>query len=186
MTVGTPRAERRRNTEARILSAARLLFAERGYERATVRAIAAAAEVDPALIIQYFGSKQELFAQVVRIPADQPPSEQPAEMIELLLASISAKFGDLPQASVAMLRSMLTNPEAAATARATLDRQIEQIGIAIPAADARLRAALIMTTMMGLVIAHQLLDVSTLRDVPPREIADLLRPCFQILAGIEA
>jgi AcrR family transcriptional regulator len=49
------RAERRRQTEDRILVAARDLFVRLGYERTTIRAIAAAAEVDPSLVMQYFG-----------------------------------------------------------------------------------------------------------------------------------
>ncbi|MEQ4714939.1 helix-turn-helix domain-containing protein [Nonomuraea sp. B19D2] len=45
---------------------ARALFAEVGFERATIRAIAKRAEVDPALVMQYFGSKQELFQWAVQ------------------------------------------------------------------------------------------------------------------------
>src|SRR4051794_21800404 len=50
-------------TKARILDAARQLFSREGYELATVRAIAAAAQTDPALVIRYFGSKEGLFAE---------------------------------------------------------------------------------------------------------------------------
>ncbi|WP_279583306.1 helix-turn-helix domain-containing protein [Fodinicola feengrottensis] len=57
------RADRRRNTQERILAEARGLFAERGYERTTIRAVATAAQVDPALVMQYFGSKEELFGR---------------------------------------------------------------------------------------------------------------------------
>ncbi|MFD0509723.1 helix-turn-helix domain-containing protein [Streptomyces aureus] len=60
------RADRRRATEARILDSARELFAEKGFDRTTIRAVATAASVDPALVMQYFGSKRELFAQSVQ------------------------------------------------------------------------------------------------------------------------
>lgn len=50
-------------TRAAILAAAQKLFAGRGYELTTVRDIAAIAEIDPALVIRYFGSKDELFAR---------------------------------------------------------------------------------------------------------------------------
>ncbi|MFC7639949.1 helix-turn-helix domain-containing protein [Streptosporangium lutulentum] len=60
------RAERRRHSEQRILEAARALFAERGFERTTIRAVAASAGVDPALVMQYFESKQELFSRAVQ------------------------------------------------------------------------------------------------------------------------
>src|SRR5262249_43712964 len=50
-------------TRAAILDAAQKLFAEHGHERTTVREIAAKASVDPALVIRYFGSKDELFVR---------------------------------------------------------------------------------------------------------------------------
>lgn len=49
-------------TRERILDAARTLFAEQGFERTTIRAIASAAEINPSLVIRYFGSKEGLFA----------------------------------------------------------------------------------------------------------------------------
>ena len=52
-------------TQARILDAAAGLFAEAGYERATIRAIAAAAGVDAGLVMHYFGSKVSLFRAVM-------------------------------------------------------------------------------------------------------------------------
>jgi AcrR family transcriptional regulator len=178
-----PRAERRRNTEQRILDAARASFAEHGFERTTIRAIAAVAKVDPALVMQYFGSKQALFKQAARITPSDPLAEGPEHLTELLLSTLGLKIGELPEASLAMMRSMLTHPEAAETARSTLDQQIEQISAAIPAEDARVRAALIMATMVGVTISHQLLSLDALRDASPEQIASLLRPCFQVLTG---
>src|SRR5690606_11899482 len=64
---GTAAPGRGRRSEARILEAARSLFAEVGYERATIRAVAGAAGVDPALVMQYFGGKQELFQRAVQV-----------------------------------------------------------------------------------------------------------------------
>ena len=61
-----PREERRRRTEAAILHAAQEQFGDVGFERTTIRSVAAAASVDPALVMQHFGSKQGLFAAVGR------------------------------------------------------------------------------------------------------------------------
>lgn len=180
-----PRAERRRNTEQRILAAARGIFAEHGFERTTIRAIAAAAKVDPALVMQYFGSKQALFSQAVRVASYEPLTGGPEHLTELLLSTLGLKVADLPETSLAMMRSMLTHPEATETARATLDSQIEQIGAAIPAEDARLRAAIIIATMLGITISHQLLGLDALRDATPEQIANLLRPGFQSLTGAD-
>ena len=62
----TSREERRRRTEAGILQEARRLFAEEGFERATIRAVAQRTGVDPALVMQYFGSKEGLFAAAMK------------------------------------------------------------------------------------------------------------------------
>lgn len=177
------RAERRTHTEQRILAVARALFADRGFERTTIRAVAAAARVDPALVMQYYGSKQELFSRAIRIAPAETAAAGPAELTELLLASLGMKLSELPDASLAMMRSMLTHPDAADAARATLDQHIEQLSSAIPAKDSRLRAALAVTAILGVTIGHQLLDIGALRDTSAEQIADLLRPCLQGLVS---
>lgn len=203
---GPTRAERRRNTEQRILAAARELFAERGFERTTIRAVASAAQVDPALVMQYFGSKQELFSQAVRISVagaedrvagaeGRPRTGGPEALTDSLLASLGMKIGGLPEASLAMLRSMLTHPEAAEAARTALDHQIAELAAAISAGherehqdghhraedDARLHAALAVATMVGVTIGHQLLGIDDLRRASPEEIAAALRPALHAL-----
>ena len=67
MTTPRPgsRAEQRRRTETRILDAATQVFFSAGYDRATIRAVASAAEVDAGLVMHYFGSKQELYRRIV-------------------------------------------------------------------------------------------------------------------------
>jgi AcrR family transcriptional regulator len=177
------RAERRTNTEQRILAVARALFADRGFERTTIRAVAAAARVDPALVMQYYGSKQELFSRAIRMAPAETAAAGPAELTELLLASLGMKLSELPDASLAMMRSMLTHPDAADAARATLDQHIEQLSSAIPAEDSRLRAALAVTAILGVTIGHQLLDIGALRDTSADQIADLLRPCLRSLVS---
>ena len=71
-------------TRRRILAAARRRFAEVGYERATIRAIAAEAGVDKSSVMQYFGSKQELFREAVRwhIPHDELTTDDPRQVVE--------------------------------------------------------------------------------------------------------
>jgi AcrR family transcriptional regulator len=173
------RAERRTHTEQRILAVARALFADRGFERTTIRAVAAVASVDPALVMQYFGSKQELFSRAIQVAPADTAAAGPAEFTELLLASLGMTIGELPGTSLAMMRSMLTHPEAADAARATLDQHIEQLSSAIPAEDSRLRAALAVTAVLGVTIGHQLLDVAALRGTSPEQLAGLLRPCLR-------
>lgn len=180
-----PRAERRRNTEARILDVARGMFAERGFDRTTIRSVAAAAGVDPALVMQYFGSKRDLFGQAVRVSAGRP-ADPAGELTELLLDTLGGKLAGLPETSLATLRSMLTHPEAARTARSSLGAQVDRISTAIPAADARLRAALVTMVTVGVVIGRELLDLPELRDAGADQIAALLRPCLRALTDPRA
>ncbi|MFF9347033.1 TetR/AcrR family transcriptional regulator [Streptomyces sp. NPDC014734] len=178
------RAERRRATEARILDSARELFAEKGFERTTIRAVATAASVDPALVMQYFGSKRELFAQAVQaFPALSATTDTDA-LVDQLLDTLGLKLGGLPEGTLAMMRSMLTDPTAADHVRVTLDRQIDSVSAALPAAeDPELRAALFVTALLGVTIGHQFLGLAALRGTPADRIAALLRPAFKALAG---
>lgn len=176
------RAERRRHTEARILTVARALFAERGFERTTIRAVATGAGIDPALVMQYFGSKQELFDQAVRMPADPAHTGGVEELADLLLALLGMKLGGLSETSLGTLRSMLTHPDAAERARASLGIQIDQLSAAVGADDARLRAALITASVVGVIVLRELLDVPDLRDAAPERIAAALRPAMLALA----
>jgi AcrR family transcriptional regulator len=178
------RADRRRATETRILNSARELFAEKGFDRTTIRAVATAASVDPALVMQYFGSKRELFTQAVQAFPVLPTATDTDALVDQLLATLDLKLGGLPEGTLAMMRSMLTDPAAADHVRITLDRQIDSVSAALPAAeDPELRAALFVTTMLGVTIGHQFLRLAVLRDAPADRIAAILRPAFKTLAG---
>ncbi|ROO86293.1 TetR family transcriptional regulator [Actinocorallia herbida] len=178
----TSRAERRRATETRILDEARRLFAEQGYQRATVRAIAAAARVDPSLVIQYFGSKRDLFTRAIQAPPLTSGAVASATVTEELLTTLGVKLGGLPEGTRATLRSMLTDPVAADRARAALTEQITALAATLPRDhDPELRAALITTALVGITIAHQFLDLPVLRDTPTDRIAETLRPALHAL-----
>lgn len=183
MSERIPRAERRRQTEARILAAARRTFAEVGYDRTTIRRVAAAAQVDPALVMQYFGSKEALFRQAVHVPADEALPTDAEKLTELLLAIVGVKLGEPTTASLPLLRSMFTHPEATAQMRASLTRQLEQFASARPGDDAELRAALIVAILLGVTITRNLVELDPLSHATPEQITTLLRPCLQTLTG---
>ncbi len=176
------RAERRRQTEERILTSARREFAERGYERTTIRGVAGAAGVDPALVMQYFGSKDQLFRQAVHVPAEEELPAEPAEFAELLLSILGVKLSGQP-ASMPLLRSAFTHPEATEAVRESLARQIAQGAAVIPGDDPELRSALLVAVLLGVTTGRHLLELDHLRDAPPEQITDLLRPAFQALVG---
>ena len=177
------RAEQRRRTEARILDAASRVFVTAGYERATIRAVAAAAGVDAGLVMHYFGSKQELFRRVIGAAPVPEVSGAPGQATEQILATLADRLANEPVASLAILRSMLTNPEAASIISEGMARYQAQIAQAIPADDAGLRAALISAVILGVTVSRHLIKSDELASADPAQVISLLRPCLLSLAA---
>jgi AcrR family transcriptional regulator len=185
MTTPRPgsRAEQRRRTEARILDAAAGVFVEAGYERATIRAVASAAGVDAGLVMHYFGSKQELYRRVIDAAPLPEVSGAPEEAVDQILATLASRLASEPTASLALLRSMLTNPEAASVARVGMARYQAQIADVIPADDASLRASIISAVILGVTVSRHLVKSDDLAAADPAQVIGLLRPCLLTLAG---
>src|SRR5579863_8850313 len=185
MTTPRPssRAEQRRRTEARILDAASRVFVADGYERTTIRAVAAAAGVDAGLVMHYFGSKQKLYRRVIDDAPVPEVSGTPAEAADQMLATLADRLASASVASLALLRSMLTNPEAASAASAAIARYEAQIAQAIPAADADLRAAIISAVTLGITVSRHLIKSDVLATADPAQVIRLLRPCVLSLAA---
>ncbi len=158
------------------------MFAELGYERTTIRAVASAAGIDAGLVMHYFGTKDELFSRAAKLPADELPSGTAEQVAEALLTSLARRLDSEPVASLAVLRSMLTNADAADRYRAAGAPQLSQLTAAIPTHDAELRASLLSAIVHGVIIERYLLRLSRLADASPDQIIDLLRPCFRTLA----
>lgn len=181
MTARKSRPQQRLDTERRILTAARRLFAESGYDRTTIRAIATAANTDPGLVMRYFGSKDALFARVAELDTEPPLTGDPPQVAERLLASLSDKLRTEPAGTMAMLRSMLTHPDAAKEVHAALTAQQHQVAEAMPGEDAMLRAGLIGAVTLGAIIGRDLLRLEGLRDADPERVIGLLRPAIHAL-----
>src|ERR1700721_665538 len=158
MTTPRPssRAEQRRRTEARILDAATQVFFSAGYDRTTIRAVASAAGVDAGLVMHYFGSKQELYRRVIDAAPLPEVSGAPEEAVDQILATLADRLASEPTASLALLRSMLTNPEAARRPSVGMARYQAQIADVIPADDASLRASVISAVILGVTVSRHL------------------------------
>src|ERR1700749_2231585 len=102
MTAPPPgsRAEQRLRTEARILEAATQIFFDAGYDRATIRAVAAAAGVDAGLVMHYFGSKQELYRAVIETAPVPEVSGTGAEGADEILAALPSRRAGEPGLAV--------------------------------------------------------------------------------------
>jgi AcrR family transcriptional regulator len=167
----TSRAARRAATAQRILDAARAEFGERGFEAATIRRIAQGANVDPSLVMQHYGSKAALFAVAVQL-GEAAPGEIAAHLHDVL----DVRLGVLPPETKALVRSMLTAPEAAASMGAFLNERIANLSRAMGGEDADLRAALIVSSILGLTIARHFLKLDALTRASDADIARVARP----------
>lgn len=175
------RADQRRATEARILAQARKLFAESGYDRTTIRAVAAAARVDPGLVMHYFGSKARLFARAIGSASAPIPGGTPDEVAGQLLDIIRRSLAEEPVESLAVLRSMLTHPEAADELRSATRAHKDRISEAIPGDEAELRASLVSAVLVGVAVGRHLVRLDPLADADPDQIVEILRPCVRSL-----
>ncbi|WP_406136652.1 TetR/AcrR family transcriptional regulator [Streptomyces sp. NBC_01089] len=165
------RAERRAATAQRILEAARAEFGERGLEATTIRRIAQRAHVDPSLVMQHYGSKAALFAVAIEM-GESAPEEVEAHLHDVL----DVRIGALPPETKALVRSMLTAPEAEASMRAFLDERVANLSGAMGGEDAELRAALIVSSILGLTVARHFLKLDAFADASDADIARVARP----------
>jgi AcrR family transcriptional regulator len=112
-------------TRADILSAARRRFGAEGYERTTLRAVAADVGVDAALVIRYFGSKQDLFAAAADFSIDLPDMSgvDPDQVAGILLPRFFAVWEE-DETFLALLRAAMTSPTAADTLRNVFAQQV--------------------------------------------------------------
>jgi AcrR family transcriptional regulator len=178
----TSRAEQRQHTQSRILAAAQTLFAEVGYDRATIRAIATEAGTDPGLVMRYFGSKDNLFAQVAGFEQDQHVTGTPEQAAEQLLAALEHKLTEEPTDALAAIRSIFTHPDATGKVRSAMVARQRQAARHMTAEAADLRAGLIGALTIGAIIGRHLLRLDGLRDAAPERVTALLRTAFHDIA----
>ena len=176
-----------------ILRTARRLFAEHGFDRTSVRQIALAAGVDPMLVTHYFKTKAGLFAAVVQPPVDPQVAiafvmaEGPDHVGERLAGFIvrTLEASDNSKWVVAMVRAASAEPQVAAVVR---ERLAETIAIPLAKAaggdDPEYRATLVITQLLGLVMARYILMVEPLASRPAAEVcADLAKTFQRYLTG---
>jgi AcrR family transcriptional regulator len=173
------RAARRAATADRILAAAQIEFGEHGLEGATIRAIARRANVDPSLVIQHYGSKSDLFASAVQLPVESSSSDVADHLFDVL----DVRLAELPPETRALVRSMLTAPEAAASVKAFLDERVENLSGPIGGDDGELRAALTVSSILGLTIARHFLKLEALAEISDEQMESVVRPWLKAALG---
>ena len=179
------RPERRHRTDAAILAAAEQLFAEVGFERTTIRSVAARAGIDPALVMQHYGSKEGLFTAAARWKDDHTGilSATSDNLAAVALDDLLDQFEGVDrEAAVALMRNCLTHPGAARLMR---DEVICERAAAVEAAlegpDAGLRASLLGACMIGLGIARYLFELDPLASASRDDLHRLMEPVLRAL-----
>lgn len=174
------------DTREAIATAARTQFAEVGYDRATFRSIAATAGVDPALVVHFFGSKADLFREVMQLPAVSAAVVQLAELprteVGRRLAELAIGTLENPATRPIVLgriRSASTHPEAAALVRETVTRDLLQLVSAITEDRVAERAALAGAHVVGIALARYVVCVEPLASLSPEAVIELIAPTFQ-------
>jgi AcrR family transcriptional regulator len=173
-------------TRELILATAKRHFARHGYDRATVRSIAADAGVSANLITRYFGGKQGLFAAAAEVDMQieqklkGPVSSVGARIAEHVVARWESPPGDDPL--LMMLRASMTDPEAAAHMADFFRRQAtEPLARYLGGTDAAERAAAVSSLIMGTVIQRYVLGIGPLAATTPDGARAWLGTALQLL-----
>jgi len=177
----------RPDTREQILSSARQLFADLGYDRTTIRGVAESAGVDSRLVTHYFGSKQRLFVAAAEPPIDPetvlPPLLQDADDPAAAFAGFIAALLDDPdyqRLSTGLIRAAASEPEAADMARDFLKERILVPAARLLGADApELRASLLAAQIVGLVFARNIIRFEALLTLDRPSLAAALTPVMR-------
>lgn len=170
------------------MAAARRQFGERGYGETTIRSVAGEAGVDPALVLQFFGSKDGLLTASTEWPfdpatelaavLDDDPANVGRRLVALFVKTWDADSGRNP--IVAQLRAATMREPAERQLREFLERQlltplVSALGCDQPA----LRANLVGAQLLGLGVVRYILHLEPMASLPPARVVDLIGPGVQ-------
>jgi AcrR family transcriptional regulator len=176
------------NTRDAVLDAARRAFAARGYQAASLRAIAADAGVDPGMVRHFFGSKAGLFQAAMELPVDFERAV-PAMLAggldgigERLVRFFLSIFEDAVDRSpfITLIRSAVSHDESARMLREFLtEALVGRVAAALDRPDARLRATFVGSQMAGLALLRYVIQVEPLASAEPEAIVAAVAPNIQ-------
>lgn len=188
----SPRASRGRrpgapDTRAEVLAAARASFAGKGFRATTIRAVAASAGVDPALVHHYFGSKDDLFLAALEMPVD--PRELLAPVVaqgadgagERLLRTFLSVWDD-PEIQVqllAVVRSVISEDGGALLKDGFIPVVVVPVLAELSTDRPEIRAPLVATQVVGLIVTRYLLALPTMAQMPAEDVVARIGPVIQ-------
>ena len=174
-------------TREKILAAARAQFARKGYDGATIRGIAAAARVDPRLVLHYFESKEGIFRAALDFPFD--PEKAIPELLKpgldglgVRLARFFLELWDSPAGARAhaLIRSVVASDDAAALMRDFATREIlARVAQALELDHPRVRASLAASQLVGIAMLRYVVKVEPLASARADRLARWIGPTLQ-------
>jgi AcrR family transcriptional regulator len=176
------------DTRDRILASARELFARNGIGNTSIRAVAAAAGVDSALVHHYFGTKEQLFAAAVRIPIDpmeviRPLREVPVEELGYKLPSLLLPLYDseLGAGIIATLRSILAGSEVNLFRTFLQDVIAVEVGSRVdnPPGTGIIRIQFVASQLVGVIMARYILELEPFASLPVEQVVETIAPTLQ-------
>jgi AcrR family transcriptional regulator len=178
--IGGPRSE---GTRRAILGAARATFAARGYERTTIRAVAARAGVDASMVMRYFRSKAGLFTAAVTMDLQVPDlrSTTASRRGELLARHFASRWEDPGRDDelIVLLRTAATSEAVAGQLQAVLSRLITEPIAALGDEQAAERGTLIVAQLLGLALCRYILCFEPLASLSVDEVVAAVAPSVQ-------
>lgn len=178
----------RSGTREAILDAARVRFAEVGFDRASIRSIATAAGVDPALVHHYFGTKQELLTAALDIPADPTIiraaiASVPDEILGETVVRTVVGIWDSPVGvqAIAAFRSLVGGGDPALARAFLLEVALKDVGSRVdsPPGTGIKRVVLAASQLIGVMVTRKILEVEPIASMSVDELAAVVGPTLQ-------
>lgn len=167
---------------------ARELFARNGIDKTSIRAIAAAAGVDSALVHHYFGTKQQLFTAAIDIPIDPmtilvPLRDTPITELGHVLPAILLPLWDseLGTGLIATIRSLLAGSDISLVRSFLQEVITAEVAPRVdnPPGSGRVRVQFVASQLMGVVMARYIVKVEPFASLPPERVAETIAPTLQ-------
>jgi AcrR family transcriptional regulator len=175
------------DTRAEVLAAARASFADKGFRGTTIRAVAAAAGVDPALVHHYFGSKDDLFVAALHIPVD--PREVLGPVVaagpdgagERLLRTLLGVWDDpeLQPGLLALARSLVADDTGGLVRDAFIPVVIGPVLAALVVDRPEVRIPLVASQVVGLIVTRYVIALPPMAEMPAEDVVARLAPVLQ-------
>lgn len=174
-------------TQEAILAAAREAFASSGYSGTTIRAVATAAGVDPALVHHYFGTKSDLFVAALELPVDPRVALLPAleagpdgageRMLRVFLSVWDDPVARLPL--LALVRGVMDPSRQKLLRDGFLKVVVGPVLTTLGVDQPERRMPLIVSQILGLILLRYVLEVEPLASMPPDEVVEIFAPTLQ-------